>query len=643
MIKKIFCMLAVFFVAFSAVHAITANASYEAYYFDNYDVDVVVDEDYTFHITETLDTFFTEERHGIYRELPNYWGDTRLKYSDISVDGAPYIIENSTYSTSIRIGDANSTVEGKIIYKISYTVSLPKDSSSELDAVYINLIGHDHPTETYNSTMKITLPKKVDPTSISVISGYYFESGTEEKVAYEYTDRQVLTITLKEPLDTYEGITAKINLPEGYFQNVKSPFFLDEFLKWFLPLLLLLVGVIIWAVFGNDESIIVPVEVSLPDVSPIEAGYIIDGTVNDEDISSMIIYWASLGFIKIKQPKKGKYEFCRLKSPEGRPNYETLIFNNLFKEGEQNAYISADTIKTRLGQNIFSFKTGVTKNFNNKEVSLIEKKSKKMSRLNAFLAFLCFSLSTFFTGMYSNIGLGIFLAIISPIAFLPLYFWLLRILKNWSKRTAFKNGIRIVFYAILVLLYASIADIISRTWALNLRQTLLIISSSCLLAGLAYYTQKLSEYGHTLYERVLGFRHFIITAEKDWLEELANDTPEYFYKVLPYALVLGVSRVWIGKFAKAITAPPEWYDSEAGNRKFSSRSFAYNTVSDFTRLGINAKKSVYRTSSSSYSRPSSTYSYRPTRSYSSASSRSFSSSSRGFSGGGFSGGGSKSW
>ena len=116
----------------------------------------------------------------------------------------------------------------------------------------------------------------------------------------------------------------------------------------------------------------------------------------------------------------------------------------------------------------------------------------------------------------------------------------------------------------MILLYAYISDAISRTWALNFRQALLIISSACLLSALAYYTQKLSEYGHTLYERVLGFRHFIITAEKDWLEEMANDTPEYFYKVLPYALVLGVSRVWIGKFAKTITAPPEWYEAQPG-------------------------------------------------------------------------------
>ena len=55
----------------------------------------------------------------------------------VSVEGAPYIIENSRYSTAIRIGDPNIIVDGQIIYTISYTVSLPKDSSSELDAVYI--------------------------------------------------------------------------------------------------------------------------------------------------------------------------------------------------------------------------------------------------------------------------------------------------------------------------------------------------------------------------------------------------------------------------------------------------------------------------------------------------------------------------
>ena len=645
MIKKIIIVLAALSLLCAYTPQQSAEASYEAYYFENFNVDVVVNENYTFHITETIDTVFTEERHGIYRYLPNYWEEDRIKYTDISVKGAPYVVESDRYETAIRIGDPIDTVIGPITYTISYTVNLPKDSSSELDSVYINLIGFDHPTNTYNSKITITLPQKVSPSSISIITGYYYGYGDEEKISYEYADRQTLKISLLSPLDYYEGITVKINLPDGYFVGVKNPFFLEEALKYLLAVILIIAALVLWKIFGDDDKIIMPVEVSPPDVSPIEAGYIIDGKVNDEDIAAMLIYWASLGFISITQGKNNSdYTFKKLKDIKDRPQYEMNIFNGIFTESDNDKAITSDRLKSKLSSRLSSFKVGVHAKYNFQGAFIIDKKSKTFSRINALVAYICFSLTGFFMGLYNHIGLGIFLSMVFMLFFIPLHLGLNKILQYVSKRSPAQTLFRLFWYSLLIAGYVYVFCRMTHPWVLDVYQISFIILASCVIAAISFFTKKLSESGHNLFERVLGFRHFLITVEKDWLEELAEDTPEYYYSMLPYASVLGVSNVWISKFSKLAQDPPSWYVSTP-NTRFSTRTFSSATVSNFKKIGIQSAKlsRVPTGSSTSYSRSSSSYSYRPHTTYTPRSSSSSFSSSRGRSGGGFSGGGSRSW
>ncbi len=70
----------------------------------------------------------------------------------------------------------------------------------------MNLIGFDHPVPTMAGDITINMPKKVDPTYLTVMSGYYSYSGISEKVEYEYVNRNQLNISIVEPLDRYEGL-----------------------------------------------------------------------------------------------------------------------------------------------------------------------------------------------------------------------------------------------------------------------------------------------------------------------------------------------------------------------------------------------------------------------------------------------------
>ena len=122
---------------------------------------------------------------------------------------------------------------------------------------------------------------------------------------------------------------------------------------------------------------------------------------------------------------------------------------------------------------------------------------------------------------------------------------------------------------------------------------------------------KRTEYGNKVLGEVNGFKKFLETAEKDKLESLVHDDPSYFYNILPYAYVLGVSDAWIKQFEGIAIAPPDWYESA--------------DTFDYYRFNRSLNRTIHSASRVMNSVPQSSGG---------------SSSGGGFSGGGFSGGGS---
>ena len=149
----------------------------------------------------------------------------------------------------------------------------------------------------------------------------------------------------------------------------------------------------------------------------------------------------------------------------------------------------------------------------------------------------------------------------------------------------------------------------------------------CLLTALTailapFLLRRRKEYVDEL-NPLLGFRDFIRLAEKDRLEMMLEQDPEYYYNVLPYAQVLGVSDIWEEKFKDIKMDPPVW-------------AIAPNT----TLLNFVVFNSVMRNATRNMA---STFVSRPASSGRSGGGR-FGGGGGGFrGGGGFGGGGGRSW
>jgi uncharacterized membrane protein YgcG len=104
----------------------------------------------------------------------------------------------------------------------------------------------------------------------------------------------------------------------------------------------------------------------------------------------------------------------------------------------------------------------------------------------------------------------------------------------------------------------------------NLADVLAAAASTGLAIFFAVIARRRTPYYDDILNRILGFREFIRVAEKDRMERLFAQDPQYYYNTLPYAWVFGLSDVWAKKFEGMVTEPPEWYSGSYGGDMFTT-------------------------------------------------------------------------
>ena len=70
-----------------------------------------------------------------------------------------------------------------------------------------------------------------------------------------------------------------------------------------------------------------------------------------------------------------------------------------------------------------------------------------------------------------------------------------------------------------------------------------------------------TDYRVEMMGKLLGLREFIRTAEKERLQALVDEEPAYFFHILPYAQVFGITDKWVNLFKDIQVQQPDWYVS----------------------------------------------------------------------------------
>jgi uncharacterized membrane protein len=127
-----------------------ALAQGEAYVINNFNSEITINQDSSITVAETIEVYFNEERHGIFRNIPVvYRTEDRVINSKLNVisvvdeNGRKYKYETSRSGDGIqiKIGDGDVYVEGLKTYVITYRARNIIQRYQDYDELYWNVAG----------------------------------------------------------------------------------------------------------------------------------------------------------------------------------------------------------------------------------------------------------------------------------------------------------------------------------------------------------------------------------------------------------------------------------------------------------------------------------------------------------------------
>ena len=523
----------------------------------NYDVEVDVSEDNSYVFHEFINMYYVTPHHGIYRYLPK----EGQKITKIKIPDYDYEIYSQNGFEVIRIGSANYVLTGEQPYDIYYNIAMFEDENDEKDMLLVNLIPADWETGIESSECVIHLPKEADLSKANVYSGPYGAEGNEDEVVMETGDDGT-TITVKaENLPAHHGVTVELPLPQGYW--VGAP----EFGKVGPVAILLFVlgpigAAILWFLFGRDKHMVKTLEFYPPDdLTPGEIGYLVDGKVDKQDVISTIVFLADRGYLQIEEIDRKRFKFIAVETPGDEvPPYVRTMYKGIFHNGKTEAF--SDELGISFGTKYQQSREQLNRMFMGSR-SIVRPDS-VMARWGCAIAALMPSVAFVSWASLNGEDLGME-SIVWPALHLGVALWLMwsvydNIRSTSKVKTVLKCIGAIWFYSIGVGILPVGSDALSllsppKALAMVLYLTLGTLVSMFFSVIAIAKTDKYTD----LLGRILGFRDFIRTAELDKLNELVEQDPEYFYHIMPYAYVFGLSNKWIKNFENIPIVTPNWY------------------------------------------------------------------------------------
>lgn len=190
----------------------------EAFTIEKFDLEAEIEESGKLIITEKLYVHFTEERRGIFRDIPE--GDIQLKVLAITnekEENRPYQLEDFDLGTRIRIGDPDVYLIGNQIYHIRYEVLNAIRFFEDHDEIYWNVTGNNWPTRIQSGRATFNIPSFLTGKDIEAYTCFTGGFGETKSNCSADRNSESVQFTISEPLFPFEGMSVAIKFPKGTF------------------------------------------------------------------------------------------------------------------------------------------------------------------------------------------------------------------------------------------------------------------------------------------------------------------------------------------------------------------------------------------------------------------------------------------
>lgn len=598
-------------------------ASFEQMETNAYDVTMIVNENKTVEVTEKINVKFNVGKRGIIRSIPlvgdiirgdengnPQYTKEKMRISNVNVKNEKFTSYSENGIYYIKIGDSDVVINGDKSYELSYRLHLDQDKFDDYDEFYFNIFPSEWEGSIKSGSFYIKFPKPIND------SAKFYYGADLADIDYSIGETSI-SGSLKSPLLRGYGLSVRLELENKYFKAD-----LLGLIMAYLGIIIAVIAVIVcfalWMIYGRDEKPIASIEFEPPQgMTSADIGYILDGKVDDKDIISLLIYWADKGYLAIIEDEINKDDmtFKLLKDlPAGTDNYEKTLFYRLFETGTS---VKLCNLEGKFYRHIGVAKQGLIDKYKDDTKRLYTKQSLLAKQIGIILSGFSVAFAMFLAvyAVLFNIIISAVVAIIAGIVMSATLNSIMSAIEDlhYGKRSAIKGligGAILIFIILFTLFFFSFINLDT------LPICLISIGLSAVAMVFGNLSKKRTPYATEQVGKILGLKDFILKTEKSRIEELCLKDPEYFYSILPFAYVLGVSEVWSEKFEGLAVPPPTWY--YGGNMSMFSTIILVNSLN----------RSMLYASRGLAVRPSNN-----------SSGRGGSFGGGGFSGGGFSGGG----
>jgi uncharacterized membrane protein YgcG len=494
---------------------------------EKFDAEIVVSPNGSIDVTENIQVHFIGGPwHGLYRTIPvEYVTPQGLNYSlflDVKsvTDAAGNRLKFETsrvhHYRKLKIYVPNADNSTQTI-SIEYTVSDALRFFEDHDELYWNVTGDDWEVPIQSASARIILPENTTNIRANPFTGAYRSTARDADVSIAGNGVEVRT---RDPLRYHEGLTIAVAFDKGF---VHEPTSLDKLSFFFrsnwplgLPLAAFAIMFYLWWTVGRDPRLrpIAPQYEPPDQLTPGEAGTLIDDSANMRDITASIVDLAVRGYLVIEEHQhdrmlglvhdkdynfilqKDRSEWSKLKT------HEQVLLNGIFTLGTVNETVPMSSLENNFYKNLPDIKSGI---FDSLVAHGYYRRRPDTVR-GFYLA------AGFISGLLLVFG-GISLA--SSMGMAPLTFILAGILTG---------GI---------------------------------------ICGLGWFMPAHTDQGARAMEGVLGFEDFLKHVESERFNKMIK-TPQMFEKFLPFAMALGVEKNWSKAFQGIMTEPPLWYRGSYG-------------------------------------------------------------------------------
>ena len=592
--------------SFSIDDKVYAQSYVDNFYFPYYEVQLDVRDDNSFLITERVTVHYYQAyeedghlvgRHkGWVRALPTWANVSRVVGDDTKPTKTYYEFDISNLKCTqgklydhytdenyyyIEFGGNNYVnIDGDYEeeYVFSYEYKIGYDYLTEIDELYFNLHGTEHYTRVNAFKFTINMPHEFDESKINFYSGRYGQSDTPANIRYEVKGN---TISNQVAFDAKEngerdhgvprflagqGLTIRCELPNGYFTSVNSGVYEGIWINLvgiILSVICTIAVIVLCIIKGGKDRPVVTVEFYPPvGITPTDATYIAGGKINGNKMTSLILYWASQGVLKINLDSDNKpTSLTKVTNlPGSAKNYEKEIFDQMFL-GSTTYYLDKyDPLLAR------KFHNGANdiKNVIGDRYSSKSKRNTFLIGLVAWLPLLWLNILTQiirsggeFMGqlMFANVVILIMYAsawavrrkIINCHTPKSKFWW---IVLNW------------VILALFVWVNTWLIDAYLDPWGLRyyVAISLVVFMIFCVdVFGKGFGVLVIHDSIRETYGKLIGFKNNIVKVEEEKMKLLLEKDPSYFYNILPYAYAFDVTDEFVKNFEGMAVLPNEYY------------------------------------------------------------------------------------